>query len=196
VPTGEVVRWRATAVDPDGDVLRYTWTISAGRMTGEGSEVSSETTGLVIPVTLTATVAVDDGRGGGAQARCQARVEAAKQPARTVTCVSAGFPRNLSRLNNVDKACLDDVAARMRQDPRSTLLIKGHAEAGERFPEVLARKRAEAAKDYLVTERAIEASRIVTRGVIDGVPGAPARAGANRRVEVIFAPEDAPLPEQ
>ncbi len=195
VPAGEAVRWRATAVDPDGDALRYTWTISTGRITGAGSEAVSETAGLVAPATLTATVAVDDGRGSGAQARCEVRVETGRPPARTVTCVSAGFPRNLARLNNVDKACLDDVAVRMRQDLRSTLLIKGHAEAGERYPEVLARKRAEAAKDYLVTERGIEASRIVTRGVIDGVPDVTARAGANRRVEAVFAPEDTVLPE-
>src|SRR5262245_586659 len=197
VRAGETVLWRATAVDPDGDQLRYTWTISSGRITGQGKDATSETAGMP-PGVLTATLAVDDGRGGGAQARCQVSVEAARaitQAASTVTCVSAGFPRNLSRLNNVDKACLDDVAARMRQDPRSTLLIKGHADAGERFPEVLARKRAEAAKDYLATERAIEASRIVTRGAVDGVPSSPTRGGAGRRVEVIFAPEGAALPE-
>ena len=195
VPAGESVRWRATALDPDGDALRYTWTISTGRITGEGAEAVTETTGIVAPATLTATVAVDDGRGGGAQARCEVRIEPKAQvTTRSVTCVSAGFPRNLARLNNVDKACLDDVAVRMRQDPRSTLLIKGHAEAGERHAEVLARKRAEAAKDYLVTERRIEASRIVTRSVVDGVSSA-ARPGAGRSVEVIFAPEDTALPE-
>jgi len=197
VSAGESVRWRATALDPDGDALRYTWTISTGRIAGEGPEVVTDTTGIVAPATLTATVAVDDGRGGGAQARCQVRIEPAKAQVtttRSVSCVSAGFPRNLARLNNVDKACLDDVAVRMRQDPRSTLLIKGHAEAGERYPEVLARKRAEAAKDYLVTERKVEASRIVTRSAVEGV-SSTTRPGAGRSVEVIFAPEDTALPE-
>ena len=36
-----------------------------------------------------------------------------------MTCTSGGFPRNLARLNNVDKACLDDVASRLRTDPRA-----------------------------------------------------------------------------
>ena len=50
--------------------------------------------------------------------------------AETITCISGGFPANLARLNNVDKACLDDVASRLRQDPRSRVVIVGHADSG------------------------------------------------------------------
>lgn len=191
---GVPVRWRAKASDPDGDALHYTWTVTSGRISGEGAEAVLDTTGVALSTAVTATVKVDDGRGGVAVAQCQLRFDIARQP-QAVTCVSAGFPRNLARLNNVDKACLDDVAARLRQDPRSTLLIRGHAEAGERHAEVLARKRAEAAKAYLVSERRIEGSRIVTRGSMDGVPAEASRLGANRRVEVVFVPDGAVLPE-
>jgi outer membrane protein OmpA-like peptidoglycan-associated protein len=116
-----------------------------------------------------------------------------------VVCVSGGFPRNLARLNNVDKACLDDVAARLRQDPRSRVVVIGHADKAERFPEVIGRKRAEEVKQYLVTQRGVDESRISVRSAAANRPadtGSSAEARArNRRVEVIFVPEGASVPE-
>ena len=66
---------------------------------------------------------------------------AARPTPEAVTCTSGGFPRNLARLNNVDKACLDDVASKLRQDPRSRVVIVGHADRSERYPDVIARQR-------------------------------------------------------
>jgi outer membrane protein OmpA-like peptidoglycan-associated protein len=116
-----------------------------------------------------------------------------------VSCIAGGFPRNLARLNNVDKACLDDVASRLRTDPRARVIVVGHADSQERFPEVIARRRAEAVKDYLVKERGIEESRITARSAaatrpLDSGTDAAARA-RNRRVEVWFVPEGATAPE-
>ena len=116
-----------------------------------------------------------------------------------MTCTSGGFPRNLARLNNVDKACLDDVASRLRQDPRSRVVVVGHADSKERYPEVIARKRAEAIKTYLVKERGVDEARITRASAgaskpLDTGTSAAARA-KNRRVEVIFVPEGAAAPE-
>ena len=116
-----------------------------------------------------------------------------------VSCVAGGFPRNLARLNNVDKACLDDVASRLRSDPRARVIVVGHADSQERFPEVIARRRAEAVRDYLVKERGVDESRITTRSAaatrpLDSGTDASARA-RNRRVEVWFVPEGATVPE-
>ena len=62
---------------------------------------------------VTVTVRVSDGRGGTAEATCTVRMVCPARPKpEAVTCTSGGFPRNLARLNNVDKACLDDVASR------------------------------------------------------------------------------------
>jgi outer membrane protein OmpA-like peptidoglycan-associated protein len=143
---------------------------------------------------------VSDGRGGTASATDVVRVICPTAPkAEPITCTSAGFPRNLARLNNVDKACLDDVATRLRQDPRSRVVIVGHADARERHPEVLGRKRAEAVKTYLVKERGIEEARITARSAAASKPldaGATSAARArNSRVEVMFVPEGASLPE-
>ena len=195
---GETVRCRARASDPDGDPLSYEWSASAGRVTGSGSEVTFDSAGVRGGSTVTVTVRVSDGRGGRASANCTIRIEEPKRP-EVITCTSGGFPRNLARLNNVDKACLDDVATRLRQDPRGRLIIIGHADARERYPEVTGRKRAEAVKAYLVKERGIEESRITVRSAgaskpLDTGPSAAARA-KNRRVELIFVPEGAIAPE-
>ena len=52
----------ANATDPDGDTLLYTYTVSGGRVTGEGANVSWDLSG-VGPGKYTATVEVDDGCG-------------------------------------------------------------------------------------------------------------------------------------
>jgi outer membrane protein OmpA-like peptidoglycan-associated protein len=196
---GETTPCRATASDPDGDPLTYTWSSSAGRVTGSGSDATFDATGVPCGTSVTVTVTVSDGRGGTASDTDTVRVVCPQPKAEPITCTSGGFPRNLARLNNVDKACLDDVASRLRQDPRSRVLIVGHADKGERYPEVIGRKRAEAVKGYLVTERGIEESRISVRSAgaskpLDTGTGAAARA-KNRRVEVIFLPEGAQAPE-
>jgi flagellar motor protein MotB len=197
---GERVGVRAVASDPDGDTLTYEWSATAGSIIGTGPSVTFDSTGMTPPASSTITVRVADGRGGTAESTCPVRMGAAVAPKpEAIVCVSGGFPRNLARLNNVDKACLDDVASRLRQDPRSRVIIVGHADSGERNPEVIARQRAEAAKAYLVNERGVEEARITTRSAAATKPldtGTDAAARArNRRVEVIFVPEGATAPE-
>lgn len=51
-----------TASDPDGDTLLYTYTVTGGRVTGEGANVTWDLSG-VGPGTYTASVEVDDGCG-------------------------------------------------------------------------------------------------------------------------------------
>jgi outer membrane protein OmpA-like peptidoglycan-associated protein len=199
ISPGETVRVRANASDPDGDTLTYEWSASAGRVVGTGPQVTFDSTGMSPGSSATITVRVSDGRGGTASSTCNVRTPARREAPAVTTCVAGGFPRNLARLTNVDKACLDDVATRLRSDPRSRVIVVGHADSGERFPEVIARQRAEAVKDYLVRERGIEESRITTRSAaatrpLDSGTDAAARA-RNRRVEVIFVPEGATAPE-
>jgi outer membrane protein OmpA-like peptidoglycan-associated protein len=196
---GETVRCRATASDPDGDPLTYTWTASTGKIVGAAGEASFDSTGVPAPSDVTVTVRVSDGRGGTAESRCAIKVRAPERKPEPITCTSGGFPRNLSRLNNMDKACLDDVVSRLKQDPRSRVVIVGHADKVERYPEVIGRKRAEAIKTYLVKERGIEESRITVKSAaaakpLDAGTSAAARA-KNRRVDVVFVPEGATLPE-
>ena len=197
---GQVSKCRATASDPDGDPLTYAWSAGSGRISGTGAQVSLDTAGIKAADCTPVTVKVSDGRGGTAEATTRVCVQEPPKPKpEAVSCTSGGFPRNLSRLNNVDKACLDDVASKLRQDPRSRVIIVGHADSSERHTEVIGRKRAEAVKDYLVTERGIAEARITAKSAADSKPldtAKNARARAkNRRVDVIFVPEGATVPE-
>ncbi len=197
---GETTDCRAAAADPDGDPLTYTWSTSAGRVTGSGADAKLDTTGVPCGTNITVTESVSDGRGGTASATDTVRVVCPEKPKpEAVTCTSGGFPRNLARLNNVDKACLDDVASKLRQDPRSRVVVVGHADKGERNANVTARRRAEAVKSYLVKERGVDEARVTAREVgstrpLDTGTSAMARA-KNRRVDVTFVPEGATVPE-
>jgi hypothetical protein len=53
---------KTSAVDPDNDVLTYNYTVSGGRIVGQGANVSWDLSG-VRPGTYTITSAVDDGCG-------------------------------------------------------------------------------------------------------------------------------------
>jgi outer membrane protein OmpA-like peptidoglycan-associated protein len=79
------------------------------------------------------------------------------------------------------------------------VIVVGHADSRERYPEVIGRKRAEAVKEYLVKQRGVEEARVSVRSAAASKPadaGTSAQARAkNRRVEVIFVPEGATVPE-
>ncbi|MFL6331826.1 MAG: hypothetical protein ACJ754_00625, partial [Pyrinomonadaceae bacterium] len=61
-PTAGTVQLSATATDPDGDTLLYTYSTTGGRVTGDGPNATLDLAG-VAPGTYTVTVEVDDGCG-------------------------------------------------------------------------------------------------------------------------------------
>jgi len=201
VTTGENVSVTATASDPEGEPLNYTWSTTAGRVSGTGPTATLDLSGATPPATATVTVNVSDTHGN--TANCQTTVSLA-QPAppptpEAASCMAGGFPRNLSRLTNVDKACLDDFVQRLKADPRAHVVVIGHADSHERSPQTIAKRRADAIEDYLKSA-GIETTRITTRSagatrMASTGTDASAMAG-NRRVEVWFVPEGAAEPQQ
>jgi outer membrane beta-barrel protein len=196
---GESVTVRATASDPDGDPLTYEWSTTAGRVTGTGSTALFDFTGSTPPATATITARVSDDHGNTASSSTAVNLREPVRPAEAISCFAGGFPRNLSRLTNVDKACLDDMAQRLNADPRARVIVIGHADGLETSADRIAEQRATAVKDYVVQERGIDASRITIRSVAATKPldtGTDVAAQArNRRVEVWFVPEGASVPE-
>lgn len=75
VCAGDKVALTATASDPDGDTLLYSWTSTGGRIVGDGANTAFDTTGLA-PGDYTITVEVNDGCGCVAFDSKTIRVEA------------------------------------------------------------------------------------------------------------------------
>jgi outer membrane protein OmpA-like peptidoglycan-associated protein len=79
VQSGERVNITARAMDPDNDVLDYSWLASAGQIIGSGPSIILDTTGLA-PGDYTVTVTVDDKKGGTASNSTTIRVAEAPPP--------------------------------------------------------------------------------------------------------------------
>ena len=57
------VNVKAIACDPDGDNVLYTYTVTGGRITGDGMSAVWNLSGVTRPATYTVSVEVDDGCG-------------------------------------------------------------------------------------------------------------------------------------
>jgi hypothetical protein len=89
-------------------------------------------------------------------------------------------PKRPSRVDNEAKACLDDIALSLQKQSDAKAVVVGESTAEERAPKMtkrthgaesenLAAQRAVNTKDYLVTEKGIDAARInVATGSMDG----------------------------
>jgi outer membrane protein OmpA-like peptidoglycan-associated protein len=182
---GEKVHITTNAVSPDGDKLTYTWRANAGQIVGNGAAADFDTTGLA-PGNYTVTVRVDNGFGGAADCSSTIEVKPVPPPPQASKISDCAFGKALStRIDNVCKRILDDVALRLQNEPRGSAVIIGYSDPKEAKPEKIAGDRATNAVKYL-GEKGIDASRVATRS------GA-GQAGAtdNRRIDVIWVPEGA-----
>lgn len=182
---GEKVHITTNANDPDGDKLTYTWRANAGQIVGNGAAVDFDTTGLA-PGNYTVTVRVDDGRGEAADCSSMVEVKPVPPPPQASKISDCAFGKPLStRIDNVCKRILDDVALRLQNEPRGSAVIIGYSDHKERKPEKIAGDRATNGVKYL-GEKGIDASRVTTR-----TGSGQAGATDNRRIDVIWVPEGA-----
>jgi len=182
---GERSNITCVASDPDGDPLTYTWRANAGQITGNGPRGVFDTTGLA-PGTYTITTRVDDGRGGAADASVTVEVKPVPPPPQASKINECAFGKPLStRVDNVCKRILDDVALRLQNEPRATAVIIGYPDPKERRPDKISGDRGTNAVKYL-GEKGIDASRITTR-----TGSGQAGATNNRRIDIIWVPEGA-----
>jgi hypothetical protein len=151
VNAGEVVTVTAEGL-PSGFTLN--WSATAGRVTQMENGISIDTADLTADaITVSATSATVPGCGG------DVTIAVVRPPVALPDIMN--FPMTGGRLNNANKAVLDDVSIRGAQDVGSKIVITGKSTANERSG--LARIRAENARNYLVSEKGFDPSRIEIR---------------------------------
>ena len=74
------------------------------------------------------------------------------------------FPSGSTRVNNIAKAQLDDLALLLKQFPDQSIVIDGHTDStgGEESNLRIGLQRAESVKEYLVQRHGIDPTRIST----------------------------------
>jgi hypothetical protein len=161
VNEGEVITFSADTAYSGSVPLNYTWTVSpnsAKILTNLENKITVDSTGLG-GQRVTATVVVDDGSGEPA---CRQTAQAStfvKPPARHEdparqfdVCCSCSF--------DDQKARLDNLAVELQNDPTTTTYVIAYGGRTSRIGQ--ADLLGSRARDYLVTQRGIDQSRIVT----------------------------------
>ncbi len=172
VAPGDSATITATGVSPQNRPLTYSYSASAGSVSGNGPSATLSTAGAA-PGTITVTCNVVDDKGQTASSTTTVTVNAPPPPPAPTTSAlcSASFERDTKRPARVDneaKACLDDVALKLQSASDAKLAVVGNSTSDEKAPPKKGRKktvdpaaaRAVNTKDYLVTEKGIDASRI------------------------------------
>jgi outer membrane protein OmpA-like peptidoglycan-associated protein len=180
IKPGETSNITAAGVSPQNRPLTYSFTATSGSVNSSGAAAVFSSTGAptgVVGITCT----VSDDKGQTATANTSVTILApyvAPAPHSQALC-SISFATDKQRPERVDneaKACLDGIALQLQQNPDAKLVVVGEADAKEQARTAreakfaqnhkhakvvdLAAERAVNVKDYLVTEKGIDASRI------------------------------------
>ena len=169
----------ATGVSPQNRPLTYSYSVTpgSGAITGSGASATYDSTGAPTGA-VTITCNVSDDKGGSATSSTSVTITAPY--VKPIPHASALCPitfdkdkRRPTRVDNEAKACLDQVTDALKNDPTSTVVVVGEADAKEKTPpkskhakvQDFAAERAVNTKDYLVNEEqsGIDASRVIVR---------------------------------
>jgi len=190
IKPGESSNITCSAVSPQNRPLTYTYSASAGTVTGNGTTAVFSSTGSPTGV-VEITGSVSDDKGHTVPATTSVTITApyvAPIPHSQALC-SITFDKDKKRPTRVDneaKACLDEVALDLQRQSDAKAVVVGESDAAEKAATAKeqaaaakrkhpkpgvddAAQRAVNAKDYLVTEKGIDASRIsAATGTTDG----------------------------
>ena len=164
----------ANGVSPQNRPLTYSYSSTAGSVSGSTSTATLTTTG-VAPGTVTVTCNVVDDKGQTASTMTTVNLSAPPAPVKVTTSslCSISFGKKgqpPARVDNEAKACLDDVALNMQRTSDAKLALVGNSASGEKMGPKLAAQRAVNTKAYLVGEKGVDAGRIsVYTGSQDGM---------------------------
>jgi len=160
--------------DPDNDPLTYSYTATGGQVSGTGSNVQFDSTGLQ-PGTYTVKCTVNDGRGGTTEASGNVEVKEppqVKQLEAKLALHSIYFPtaqpteaKPIGGLLASQAATLDSLAADyqqyMKYRPAAHLILEGHADSrgAKEYNMKLSERRVARAKSYLI-EKGVPADHV------------------------------------
>jgi outer membrane protein OmpA-like peptidoglycan-associated protein len=184
IKPGEAATVTAIGVSPQNRPLTYSYSASAGTVSGTGTTATFSSTGAPTG-TVGITCNVTDDKGQTAAANTSVTIVAPYVPPapHTQALCSIAFEKDTKRPSRVDneaKACLDDVALTLQKQADAKIVVVGESTSAEKAPpkkksrkhvevENLAAERAVNTKDYLVTEKGIDASRVNAQtGTADG----------------------------
>lgn len=181
IKPGETAAITATAVSPQNRQLTYSYSASSGSVSGTGTNATFSSTGAPTGA-VEITCGVADDKGHTVSATTSVNIVAPYVPPapHTQALCSITFDKDLKRPTRVDneaKACLDEVALSLQKQSDAKAVVVGSAnamekeaqakkektEAKKKHPKPVvdtAEQRAVNAKEYLVTDKGIDASRI------------------------------------
>jgi len=179
VNAGDPSTITAAGVSPQNRPLTYSYSATAGSISGNTSSATLSTTGAAPGTTITVTCNVVDDKGQTASSQATVTLNAPPPPPAPVTqsLCTITFDKDKARPTRVDneaKACLDDIALTAQRDTTAKLAIVGNSEPvkvyGKHTPmkekratEMADKRAAERAvneKEYLVKEKGLDASSI------------------------------------
>ena len=171
----------ATAVSPQNRPLTYNYSATAGTITGSGTTAAFSSAGAPTgAVGITCNVSDDKGHNVSSSTNVTVLAPPPPPPApKAQALCSISFSSDAKRPTRVDneaKACLDQVALDLKQQPDAKAVLVGNADAKERAKtareqkyaehhkharvEDAAAQRAVNAKEYLVKDQGIDPTRI------------------------------------
>jgi hypothetical protein len=178
---GEAVTVTSTAMSPQNRPLTYSYSSTAGVVAGSGTTAEFSSDGAPTGV-VGITCNVSDDKSHSASSNTNVTILALPPPPpppHTQALCSISFTTDLKRPTRVDneaKACLDEIALDMQQRADAKAVVVGESNAKEKAStekqekyaakhkrvkvEHFAEQRTVNAKDYLVMEKGIDASRI------------------------------------
>ncbi len=160
VNDGEIITFTADVSYTGDTPLNYTWTVSPGSarvLRGAGTPTLEVESTNLAGQSVTATLVVDDGSGDPAcrqtaQATTVIPPEERERPSRQFDiCCSCSF--------DDQKARLDNLAVELQADPTTTTYVIAYGGRTSRVGQ--AEMLGARARDYLMTQRGIDQSRIV-----------------------------------
>jgi hypothetical protein len=186
---GDAATVAAVGVSPQNRPLTYSYSATGGTVTGTGTTAAYSSAGAPTGA-VGITCNVSDDKGHTVSANTTLTILAPPPPPplpHTQTMCSISFATDLKRPTRVDneaKACLDQVALDLKQQADAKAVVVGESDDKEKAAtekqqkyaakhkrakvEDSAALRAVNAKDYLVTEQGIDATRIsVATGTFD-----------------------------